>query len=72
MTTHPLTNFEMQMYFQNKCKFSGIYSRNSLSKIKDGTYVINLDEYKSIGTHWIALYVNVLWQFWTWTYYKRN
>ena len=21
-------------------------------------YVINLDEYKSIGTHWIALYVN--------------
>ena len=22
-------------------------------------YVIHLDEYKSIGTHWIALYVNV-------------
>ena len=21
-------------------------------------YVINLDEYKSIGTHWIAFYVN--------------
>ena len=27
-------------------------------KIKDGAYVINLDEYESIGTHWIALYVN--------------
>ena len=27
-------------------------------KIKDGTYVINPDEYKSIGTHWIALYRN--------------
>ena len=26
--------------------------------IKDGAYVINLDEYKSIGTHRIALYVN--------------
>ena len=26
--------------------------------IKDGTYVINLDEYSDIGTHWIALYVN--------------
>ena len=26
--------------------------------MKDGTYVINLDEYLSIGTHWIALYVN--------------
>ena len=29
-----------------------------LPKIKVGAYVINLDEYKSIGTHWIALYVN--------------
>ena len=25
-------------------------------KIKDGTYVINLDEYEDIGTHWIALF----------------
>ena len=24
-----------------------------------GTYVINLNEYKSIGTHWIGLCVNV-------------
>ena len=31
---------------------------NSLSKIKDGACIINLDDYKSIGTHWIALYVN--------------
>ena len=29
-----------------------------MSKIKDGAYIINLDEYESIGTHWIALYVN--------------
>ena len=27
-------------------------------KIKDGAYVTNLDQYDSIGTHWIALYVN--------------
>ena len=27
-------------------------------KIKDGAYVVNLDEYSDIGTHWIALYVN--------------
>ena len=26
--------------------------------MKDGTYIINLEEYKSIGTHWLALYVN--------------
>ena len=33
-------------------------SRNYLSKIKNVTYIINPDEYQSIGTHWIALYVN--------------
>ena len=27
-------------------------------KIKGGAYVINLDEYSDIGTHWITLYVN--------------
>ena len=27
-------------------------------KIKDGAYVINIDEYSDIGTHWIALFVN--------------
>ena len=37
---------------------NGVYSINILSKIKDGTYVINLGEFKSIGTHWIAFYVN--------------
>ena len=57
MLPHPLTNFEIQKYYQNEPKFNGIYSRN-LSKIKYGAYVINLDEYKSIETHWIALYVD--------------
>ena len=36
-----------------------IYSSvNLTNKIKDGAYVINLDEYVDIGTHWIALCVN--------------
>ena len=35
-----------------------MYSRDNLSnEIKDGAYVINLDEYSDIGTHWVALYV---------------
>ena len=34
------------------------YSRKKSTKIKDGAYVINLDKYKVIGTHWIALYIN--------------
>ena len=45
-------------YYENKLKFNGVYSRNSLSKIKVGAYVINPDEYKSKGTLWIVLYVN--------------
>ena len=56
---HPLTNFEIQKYYQNEPRFNRVYSRGNLpDKIKDGTYVMNLDEYSDIGTHWIALYVN--------------
>ena len=58
MLSHPLTNFVIKKYHQNERKFDGVYSRNNLPKIKDGAYVINLDEFKSIGTHWIVLYVN--------------
>ena len=43
---------------QNEPEFNGVYSRNNFPKIKDGKFVINLDKEKSIGTHWIALYVN--------------
>ena len=59
MNPHPLTNFEIQAYYQNEPRFIDVYSRdNLLDKIKDGAYVINHDEYFHIGTHWIALYVN--------------
>ena len=58
MTLHPLRNFEIQKYYQNKPKFNGVNSRNNLPKIKDEAYEINLDEYKSKGTHWIASYLN--------------
>ena len=59
MTPHPLANFEIQAYYQNEPRFIGVYRRDNLpNKIKHGAYVINLDEYYDIGTHWIALYVN--------------
>ena len=35
-----------------------MYSRNNCPKINDRAYVIHLDEFKSIGAHWIALFVN--------------
>ena len=57
MPPHLLTNLEIQKYYQNEPRFNGIYSRDKLpDRIKDGTYVINLDEYSDIETHWIALY----------------
>ena len=56
MLPHHLTNFEIQKY-QNQPRFNGVYSRDNLPKIKDGAYVINLDEHSDIVTHWVALYV---------------
>ena len=65
---HPLTNFEIQEYYQNEPRFNGVFSRDNLpnnirpkglgSVVKNGAYVINLDQYHDIGTHWVALYVN--------------
>ena len=57
MPSHPLTNFEIQKYYKNEPRFNGVFSRNNLfKKIKDGAYIINLDEYTDVGTHWIALF----------------
>ena len=53
MLPHPW-NFEVQKYYQHEPTYIGVYPRNSLSNIKDGAYITNLDEYESIGTHWIA------------------
>ena len=75
LLAHPLTNFEIQEYYQNEPRFNGVFSRDNLpnnnnirpkglrskeleSAVKNGAYVINLDEYHDIGTHWVALYVN--------------
>ena len=43
------------MYYQIEPRFNGIYSRDKLpDKIKDGAYVINLDEHSDIGTHFLV------------------
>ena len=48
-TVYPLANFEIQEYYQNEPKLNVAYSINNLPKIKDGVYVINLDEFKSVS-----------------------
>ena len=55
---HPLTNIEINEYYKNEPRFNGVYSRNNLpNKIKNGAYIINLDEYENTGTHWVSLFV---------------
>ena len=53
-----MTNIKLQKY-QNKSKLKDVYPQNNLSSsVEYRGYVLNLDKYKSIGTHWIALYEN--------------
>ena len=55
---HPLTNFEVQKYYQNKPRFNGVYFRDSIpDKIKDEAHVINLNEYSNIGSHCLLIYL---------------
>ena len=60
---HRLTNFEIQAYYKNEPRFNGVFSRDNLPKrgsadeMKNGAYVIKIDEYSDIGTHWVALYI---------------
>ena len=56
MPLHPLINFEVKNYYLKWPKFNDVYSRNNLSQ--NGAYIINLDNYELIGTHWIAFYGN--------------
>ena len=58
MPPHPFINFEIEKYYQNEPKLNDVCSRNNLSKIRNEAYITNLDEFESIGAHWIALYVN--------------
>ena len=45
--------------YGNEPKLNGVFSRNNLPlKIKNGAYIINLDGYADVGTHWIALFYN--------------
>ena len=35
MSPHPLNNFEIKKYYQNEPKFTGVYSKKNVSKIKE-------------------------------------
>ena len=54
MPSHPLTNFEIQRYYQDEPRLNGFYSNNNLSIIWYGVYVSNLNEY---ANHCVAICV---------------
>ena len=57
---YPLTNFEIQKYYKKELGFNSVFSRNNLpKKLKDGGYVLNLDEYADVGTHWVVLFCSI-------------
>ena len=51
---------ELVLKYKNiiKMNLNIMMSRDNLHKIKDGAYIVNLDEYESVRTHWIALYID--------------
>ena len=55
MPSHPLTDFEIQKYYQNEINWL-MFTQEITYLKKDRENVINLHEYKSVGTHWIALF----------------
>ena len=42
MLPHPLTNFEIQKYYQNEPGFNGVYSRDNLANKMKERYLINV------------------------------
>ena len=55
---HSLNITEIINYFNYEPRFNGVFSRNSLPRIKDRAYVINLDDKNSKRTYWFSLSVD--------------
>ena len=53
-----MNNVEITNYLKYEVRINGVFSRNNLPRIKDGAYVINLDDRNSKGTHWVSLFID--------------
>ena len=53
-----LTNIEITKKFNYELRSNGVFSRNNLPIIKDGSHVINLDDKQCKGKHWISLFID--------------
>ena len=54
----PLSNIEITNYYKYKPRFNCVFSRNDLPRIKDGEYVIDLDDENNKVTHWNSLFLD--------------
>ena len=53
-----LRNIKITNYLNQESSFNGAFSINNFPRIKDGTYVINCDDKKGKGTHWVSLVID--------------
>ena len=44
-------------YFKDAKGFNGVFSKNNLTKLKKGVYIIILDHSENTGTHWVLIFV---------------
>ena len=59
---HPLSNTEITKYLNCQPRLNDVFSRGNLPKIKDGTYVKNLDDKKVtkyIGFHYLVIEIQL-------------
>ena len=54
---HSLSDIKINKYFNYEPRFYGFFLRNNWPRIRDGVYVINLDDKESKGTHWASLFI---------------
>ena len=57
VSLYPLKKIEITNHFSYKPRFNGVFSTNNLPRVKDGSYVINLNDRNSKETHWISLFI---------------
>ena len=55
---HLLSNIDITNYFDYEPRFDGVFSKKNSSRIKHGAFLINLDDKKSKGRHWVTLLID--------------
>ena len=48
---------KVSKYSDHDCRFNGVFSKDKVSRIKNGAYVINLDDKQSKSIHCVSLFI---------------